>query len=73
MKKDVIYNRVSRGKKKEDPQTFFSRKGCLRWKKNIYGLLNEVEMDLETYEAIELSEKEKESYKRSVYTDRKYK
>lgn len=34
--------------------------------KNIYGLLNEVEMDLETYEAIELSEKEKESYKRSV-------
>ena len=34
--------------------------------KNIYWLLNEVEMDLETYEAIELSEKEKESYKRSV-------
>lgn len=34
--------------------------------KNIYGLLNEVEMNLETYEAIELSEKEKESYKRSV-------
>ena len=34
--------------------------------KNIYGLLNEVEMDLETYEATELSEKEKERYKRNI-------
>lgn len=34
--------------------------------KNIYGLLNEVEMDLETYEVTELSEKEKERYKRNI-------
>lgn len=34
--------------------------------KSIYGLLNEVEMDLETYEATELSEKEKERYKRNI-------
>lgn len=34
--------------------------------KNIYGLLNEVEMDLETYKATELSEKEKERYKRNI-------
>ena len=34
--------------------------------KNIYGLLNEVEMDLEIYEVTELSKEEKERYKRSV-------
>lgn len=34
--------------------------------KNIYGLLNEVEMDLETYEVTELSKEEKERYKRKI-------
>ena len=35
-------------------------------KKNVYGLLNEIEMDFNEYEDLELSPKEKEAYKRRI-------
>ena len=35
-------------------------------KKNVYGLLNEMEMDFNEYEGLELSPEEKEAYKRRI-------